>query len=407
MADPRVLVLDNPSALHSPDGLADVLRAMGLPVARVARMDAEAMPAGYSRSVLTRLTLRVESPGAGACWDTHLIVKDVAPLHGWLGSATADTRVREVQLWRTGLLADLPRVVVTGAMAVAYDGAPEAPRAGALLLDDLRSRLLRHPLNAPRPRSSWLLHLLDALAQMHATFWEDPRLYRPEAGLTPAREALLLTAPNTVAARLAEGDPDAYLAGIPGGWDAFLAAAPSWAADALGAALAEPERYVRAIECMPTTLVHGDVWGPNLGRLPSARLRSGVRVGRRMLLLDWALATAGPCTYDVLWLCGTWHGLDPQRTMAAYRSRLMRHLERRGRRLDASKWRELVDAGYLRTVLVCGEAFGRAVARAHAGAQRTRAERRAHWWAARGALAARRLRERASIEHARLAPARP
>jgi hypothetical protein len=399
MARSAVPVLADLPELRAPERLARLLRAAGKPVGRVVQMDAEPMPSGYSRSVLTRLTLRIEPPGASASWRTSLIVKDIAPLHGWLGAASADARIREVQLWRSGLLAGLPRTAATGVLAAAYEGNGDAPRAGALLLTDLRTRLLRRPLVAPHPRASWLPRLLDTLAQMHATFWNAPALWRPDVGLVPTGAALLFVAPSTVAARLAEGDQDAYLAGIPAGWEAFVAAAPPWAAAKLRGVLAEPAPYVREIERLPVTLVHGDVWGPNLGDLPTRLLRSGARVGRRILLLDWALATAGPCTYDVLWLCGTWHALDPQRTMAVYRARLRRHLERRGRRLDTADWCALADAGYLRTALVCGEAFGRAVLQAPAGAPRRRAERRAGWWAARAASAARRLRAGGAGRH--------
>lgn len=407
MTSVAVPVLDNLPGLRTPESLARLLRGVGKPVGRVVQMDAETMPPGFSHSVLTRLTLRIESPGASVCWRTNLVVKDIVPFRGWLGAASADARIREVQLWRSGLLARLPRGAATGVLAAAYEGAPDGPRAGALLLGDLRARLLRRPLEAPHPRSQWWPRLLDVLAQIHAAFWNAPGLWRSDVGLVPARAALLLAAPNTVAGRLAAGEQDKYLAGIPAGWEAFLAVAPPWAAESLRAVLAEPAPYVREIERLPATLTHGDVWGPNLGGLPATRLRSGARVGRRILLLDWALATAGPCTYDVLWLCGTWHTVDPQRTMAAYRARLRCHLARRGRGLDAADWGALADAGYLRTALVCGEAFGRAVLRAHAGAQRRLAERRAGWWAARAARAAKRLRGRAVSECPAAAPPQP
>jgi hypothetical protein len=114
-------------------------------------------------------------------------------------------------------------------------------------------------------------------------------------------------------------------------------------------------------------------------------------VGRRLLLLDWALATAGPATYDPLSLCGAWHTLDPVRLLAVYRARLNRYLGARGITLSRETWQALVDAGYLRTALTCGEAFGRAAALAPAGTPRQRAEERVRWWAGRAMQAARRL----------------
>src|SRR5207302_5979337 len=108
----------------------------------------------------------------------------------------------------------------------------------------------------------------------------------------------------------------------------------------------------------------------------------------RLLLLDWALAQAGPATYDPLWLCGGWHALDPRRVLACYRMLLERRLRARGVSLGPSTWLALADAGYLRTALSCGEAFGRAAEEAPAGRARLVAEARVRWWAERAARAA-------------------
>jgi hypothetical protein len=140
---------------------------------------------------------------------------------------------------------------------------------------------------------------------------------------------------------------------------------------------------------LPQTLVHGDVWGPNLGWLPPTT--NAPRRERRLLLLDWALALTGPATYDPLWLCGGWHTLDPQRVLACYRMFLERHLRARGVSLSRAIWLALVDAGYLRTVGACGEAFGRAATEAPAGRARVVAEARVRWWAGRAVQAADRL----------------
>src|SRR5258706_397486 len=162
-------------------------------------------------------------------------------------------------------------------------------------------------------------------------------------------------------------------AGWPAGGPAGTLA-PAADAATLRAALADPAPYVAAVEALPWTLVHGDVWGPNLGFLPATH--AAPRVGPRVLLLDWALATAGPATYDPLWLCGTWHALDPVRVLAAYRARLTRHLAARGSVLAPATWRALADAGYLRTALTCGEALARTAAEATPGLAQRQAEAR-------------------------------
>ncbi len=119
--------------------------------------------------------------------------------------------------------------------------------------------------------------------------------------------------------------------------------------------------------------------------------KSAPRRRRRLLLLDWALALTGPATYDPLWLCGGWHALDPRRILACYRMFLERRLRARGAALPRATWLALVDAGYLRTALTCGEAFGRAAEEAPAGRARVVAEARVRWWADRAVQAADRL----------------
>ncbi|HEX6800169.1 MAG TPA: hypothetical protein VF116_20825 [Ktedonobacterales bacterium] len=395
---------------------------------------------------LERIVVRHTLP-SGASWRHRHVVKWLLPEHGWLGAATHDTRIREAQLARSGLLDTLPRSLATPTRAVRIEGDPAAPEVAVLLMDDVSPYLVRHAIGGPAGRlTGELLALLDRLAQLHARFWCDPRLREPALGLVTPRDALLLAAPQTLAARIAAGDENPYLPLALRGWEAFFALAAPDDAAALEAVLRDPDPVLRAIAALPWTLTHGDVWAPNLGWLPpgihrtplreretptggarhaplrillsapSAKL-SGLRALRlpsasasaipspgrcrgepwlarpggedsRLLLLDWALAAAAPATYDPLWLCGSTHALDPVAVLAAYRPRLEHHLRARGIALAPAVWRDLAHAGYLRTVLTCGEAFGRAAAEAPAGAARRRAEARVRWWARRAARAA-------------------
>jgi aminoglycoside phosphotransferase (APT) family kinase protein len=362
----------------------ETLGMLGVAPERV--VAAEPLPGGLSGGELARLTLAAHTAG-GARWYASRVLKRVRPCAGWLGEASADTLAREARLWSSGVLADLPASLATGVLAFAQDA---GDGTGALLMRDLRGRLARDPLHAPPGRlPARVRRLLDALARLHARYWHDPRLSDPKLGLTPARAALLLTSPEGVTRRLAAGDDTPYLRLAAAGWEAFFRLVPAEDAATLRAALADPAPYVAAVEALPWTLVHGDVWGPNLGFLPATHTTP--RVGPRVLLLDWALATAGPATYDPLWLCGTWHALDPVRVLAAYRARLTRHLAARGSVLAPATWRALADAGYLRTALTCGEALARTAAEAAPGLAQRQAEARVRWWARRAALAARRL----------------
>jgi hypothetical protein len=325
-----------------------------------------------------------------ASWRERLVIKALLPVHGWLGVASGDTRLREIQLWNRGLLQSLPAGVATGMKAWALLGDPDQPRAGALLLDAVTSRLLRRPERTPSGRlSPSVILLLERLAALHARYWQDARLSDPALGLMPAQDALLLSSPENIRARLAIGDSNPYLPLAERGWDAFFRLTPLNAAERLRAIFADPAPFVRAIAALPRTLVHGDVWGPNLGWLPPTD--GAPRRERQLLLLDWALTLAGPATYDPLWLCGGWHALDPRRVLACYRMFLERRLRARGVSLSPATWLALVDAGYLRTALNCGEAFGRSADEAPPGRARVAAEGRVRCWAERAARAADRM----------------
>lgn len=324
------------------------------------------------------------------CVLSSRVVKRITAESGWLGAATHDTRLREAALWRAGLPQWLPRRIALAVERVAFDAEDAAPARATLLMRDERAHLMRQPFRAPLGRlPADLLALLDALAALHARFWQAPLLDDAALGLVSQRDTLLWLSPQAVERRIAEGDPQPYLRLARDGWEAFFRLAPADDAATLQAVLEQPEAALWAIERLPQSLIHGDIWGPNLGWLPPTR--RSPHIGSRLLLLDWALAAAAPAPYDALSLCGAWHTLLPTRLMAIYRARLTHRLAARGIALTAQHWRGLADAAYLRTALSGGEAWARAVEAAPSPAARRLALARLTWWARRGALAARRL----------------
>ena len=365
------------------------LAALGISPEEVVR--AEPLAGGLSGSRVTRLTLARAQPGGATAYASR-ILKELRPLDGWLGILSDDREMREIALREWDVLDRLPHGIDTATERWAWEGILWRSQWGILLLRDERGHLLRDPLRTPPGRMPPLIaFILDRLARLHAHCWNDIRVADPEPSAMSAASATLLYAPDRIAERIAAGDPAEYLPLAAAGWEAFFRLASPDAAETLRAIFDAPPPWFIDINMMPFTLLHGDVWGPNLGILPPTRIAP--RVGRRLLLLDWALATAGPATYDPLSLCGAWHTLDPVRLLAVYRARLNRYLGARGIRLSHEMWLALVDAGYLRTALTCGEAFGRAAALAPAGILRQRAEARVRWWARRGMQAAQRLAE--------------
>jgi hypothetical protein len=374
----------NPEAIEPLD--RELIAALGIDLASIQVI--ERMPGGLGGGRLLRLM--VERRTGAVKWREWLVMKTLLPSDGWLGAASGDSRLREIQLWERGLLHSLPPGIATGVRRWTLLGDPKHPTAGALLMDDLASRLLRDPYHPPPGRLPLsMIALLERIAELHARYWQDERLRDPTLGLMSPRDALLLISPESVRARLATGDANSYLPLADQGWDAFFRLTPPNAAERLRAILADSEPIAQAIARLPQTLVHGDVWGPNLGWLPSTT--SAPRRERQLLLLDWALALSGPATYDPLWLCGGWHAPDPRRILACYRMFLDRYLRARGVSLPAETWLALLDAGYLRTALACGEAFGRAAVEVPAGHARLVAEARVRWWAERAVMAAERL----------------
>ncbi len=370
----------------------ETLRALGVDPRHIIR--AAPVNGGFSGARLTRLWLAIPAgawPGAPR-WHATRIVKTQVAESGWIASATRDTHIREIALWQTGLAARLPRRI---GLAVERffplePGGPPASGPAALLMRDMRARLMRGPLRTPPGRlPAPILDALDALAALHARFWNARELDDPRLGLASQRDTLLWLSPDAIEKALAAGLTEPYLWLARRGWEAFFRLIAPEDAATLAATLARPDRALAAIARLPRTLVHGDVWGPNLGRLPPTR--RAPRSGSRVLLIDWALASAAPATWDPLAMCGAWHTLSPTVLLAAYRAHLTRHLAARGVTLEPGIWRLLVASAYLRGALATGEAYARAAEDAADGRARSRALARLRWWARRGAQGARLL----------------
>ncbi len=378
--------MPHPTSEWSPD----TLRPFGLDADVMAF---EPILDGFSGANLARVRLCLPA-GTWAnapCALATRVVKRITAETGWLAAATADTRIREAALWRAGLPEWLPRGIEMAIEAVSFEqGADDTPTSATLLMRDERAHLMRQPMRTP-PGSlpASILALLDALARLHARFWQSPLLDDPSLGLASQRDTLLWLSPQVVQGRIAQGDDQPYLRLALSGWEAFFRLIPPEDATRLQAVFDDPQPALAAIDRAPRTLIHGDIWGPNLGWLPPTR--RGPHVGRRLLLLDWAIAAAAPAPYDVLSLCGAWHTLRPVLLLAAYRARLTKRLVARGVTLPPHQWQMLADATYLRTVLTGGEAWARAVEEAPSPYARQAALARLHWWARRGAWAAQRL----------------
>jgi hypothetical protein len=143
---------------------------------------------------------------------------------------------------------------------------------------------------------------LAALARLHGTFWDDPRLASREwswcRSFVPAGEATLgwLLAPALAAVGRRRAVP-----ALP---------------DAVGRGLARYARRrtpaLRRLDDGPRTLVHHDCHSGNMAQL----------AGGRIVLFDWQLVRAGPWASDVAYLLATSLSADERRT---HERRLLEH----------------------------------------------------------------------------------
>lgn len=365
-------------------GGASVLPAP-LRQARVVQVQREPLKGGVSGAHLERLRLEIVLEGSAGPQRAalSLIFKHMKPDESWLMRASGDVRCREVQIWRHGLLADAPLVLCMPVLAAAYD---DATSEGALLLADMTRWLgTLESCSAPVAAAQWKQYL-DHLARLHAHYWQDARLSDARFALASVEQTLLMLAPATIQAQRAAGDTHPYLPVSQAGWEAFFTYGPTKALGKIQRVLDAPAALLADAAALPATLLHGDAWPPNMGMLPGERGMWSRRAGSRTILIDWALSTAGPASFDPFWLLFAWRMVDTRRGLLYYRERLSQHLARRGITLSAVQWQLMLDLGVVRTVLTCGESMGQAVLFASSAGRRARAiQALARWidWAAR------------------------
>ena len=123
--------------------------------------------------------------------------------------------------------------------------------------------------------------LFGSLAGVHRVFAD-----RPPAGLCDLGTRLTLFAPDRLAPLAERFD---LIAAVRRGWERFAEIVPAAVADAVFGTLRDPARLVATLGTAPPTLCHGDAWLVNVALTDD-----------EVVLLDWALATRGPASLDLV-----------------------------------------------------------------------------------------------------------
>jgi hypothetical protein len=189
------------------------------------------------------------------------------------GSAT-------VELWRRGVLAELPDCFHQPIVGVAHD--VRRPTVSALLMHDVGKWLV--PATDDPVPSEQHERFLDHMAALHATFWE-----RRIDVVSPTDRYLELS-PRMAAAEAALGSDHLVPRLVAQGWPLLEEAAPALARFVVPL-VHEPSPLVDALDTTPATFVHGNWKLDNLGSDDDGRT----------VLLDWELPGTGAAASDLAW----------------------------------------------------------------------------------------------------------
>jgi hypothetical protein len=203
----------------------------------------------------------------------RVVVKAVEPEEDLSLLMGGDPSGRERRLWVDGVLDQLPVGTGHALIAAGWTG-------GRLVtvMRDLGDAVLSWDR---RITPAELRRLFGSLAAVHRTFAD-----RPPDGLCDLATRLTLFAPDGLGP-LAERFE--LIGAVRRGWECFAERVPGPVVDAVFGTLRDPARLVAALEKAPLTLCHGDAWLVNTALTDD-----------EVVLLDWALATRGPASLDLV-----------------------------------------------------------------------------------------------------------
>lgn len=249
----------------------------------------------------------------------QLVLKNVSIAANWLMRATKDDRCRSVTLWAHGMLDLMPPEIDHATLACARDG-----DNWAILLRDVSDELLSYA------RFNLVDHefMLEAMAALHATFFESPLLTNQDLGLCNLCNIYSMFSPRT--GQREKGGLDEIPKRILEGWEMVKTAVSTDVADIILTLLDSPKPLCDALKRYPQTLIHGDWRHANQGLERNGR--------SRLILLDWQLVATAPPAVELGRGLATNSPLLPvtkEEVITFYKQRLAQRL---GPRFSESWW---------------------------------------------------------------------
>ncbi len=320
---------------------------LGEPVTSVST---SALLAQYSKSG-SRLEQVQINDGQG----TKLILKHVSLSSDWLMRVTNDRYCRSVTLWTHGLLDKLPSQIDHAIIACTKD-----KDGWAILLRDVSGMLL------PNTRFSIASNafMLQAMADLHATFFKSAELSKQDLGLCRLRDAYSMFSLRTGKQEI--NGTDEVPIRIVEGWEMVKTAVPSDVADLILDLVNDSTPLVEALSRYPHTLVHGDWRHANQGLQQNGH--------SRLILLDWQLAVHAPPAVELGRGLGTnsvFLPVSKEEAIAIYKRQLAQQL---GSRFSESWWEPQLALALLGGFVQDGWAIALKATNWHVGA-----DARDHW----------------------------
>lgn len=335
---------------------------------RITSARAQPLHADFAKSG-SRVLLVETNEGRGP----RFVVKRVAAAWDWLMRATDDHYCRSVTLWQHGIFDRMPHEIEHAVLACAHDPSLEPGQGDgwAILMHDRSATLVTNRRFSVADNQVFL----DAMAAMHATFWEDETLLNAALGLCGLPRVYGMFAPQT--GQREAGGPDEIPRRILEGWELALTLVEPDVARVVEALLADPQPLCAALSRYPVTLIHGDWRHANQG----LSITNGAPC---VVLLDWQLAAVGPPSVELGRYLGANSALLPgakEDSLAWYRQQLAQRL---GPRFSDAWWQPQLALGLLGGFVQDGWAIALKATTWHIGAdarEHWRADLR--WWSER------------------------